>query len=296
LKPRERSGDFTIYELGPAMGSNFLCFNQNPGTNPETGKPYVDPVKLSWFANPTLRKAVAHAIDRQSIIDIVMNGFGTPQYGPMTSSEGYFYNPNVPRYDYDPAKARALLREAGFVDRDGDRVVEDPAGHPVEFVLITNSGNTEREKIAGMVSKDLRNIGLQAHFSLLEFNVLVTKLDATRDWDACILGFTGGIEPHFGKNIWDSSGHLHMWNPGQKAPATPWEARIDQVFAAAVQELDQAKRKVLYDEWQTIVAENLPFIYTVAPERLGGVRNKFGNLFPASYGGVLWNLEELYVK
>jgi peptide/nickel transport system substrate-binding protein len=259
-------------------------------------KPYVDPVKLSWFTNLTFRTAVAHAIDRQSIIDIVMNGFGTPQYGPMTSSEGYFYNANLPAYDHDPEKARALLREAGFIDRDRDGEVEDPQGHPVEFVLVTNSGNTERQKIAEMVSKDLRDIGFKVYFTSLEFNVLVDKLDVSCDWDACILAFSGGIEPHFGKNIWDSSGHLHVWHPDERAPATPWEARIDQIFAAGVQELDPAKRKVLYDEWQTIVAQNLPFIYTIVEERLAGVRNKFGNLHPTSYGGVLWNLEELYVK
>lgn len=296
LKPQEAQGNFTIYELGPAMGSNFLCFNQNRGRNPKTGKPYVDPVKLSWFTNLQFRRAVAYAIDRQSIIDIEMNGLGSPQYGPMTESEGYFYNPDVPRYEYNPAKARAILREAGFIDRDGDGVVEDPQGNPVEFTLVTNAGNTQREHIAQMIRKDLEEIGFKVHFTFLEFNVLVDKLDVTYDWDACILGLTGGIEPHFGRNVWHSSGHLHMWYPRQKRPATPWEARIDEIFDTAVQELDRQKRKALYDEWQRIVAEQLPFIYTVVPTRLVAVRNRFGNLYPTSYGGVLWNLEELFVK
>lgn len=296
LKPQEQSGNFTIYELGPGMGSNFLCFNQNRGQDPKTGKPYVDPVKLSWFTSRAFRQAVAYGIDRQSIIDIEMNGLGSPQYGPMTVSEGYFYNPDVAQYPYDPAKARGILREAGFVDRDGDGIVEDREGHPVEFVLITNAGNTQRERIAEMARKDLEVIGFKVHFTFLEFNVLVDKLDVSFDWDACILGLTGGIEPHFGKNVWYSSGHLHMWYPKEPAPATPWEARIDQIFDQAVQELDEARRKVLYDEWQRIVADELPFVYTVVPMRLAAVRNKFANLHPTAYGGVLWNLEELYLK
>jgi len=197
---------------------------------------------------------------------------------------------------HNPAKARAILREAGFIDRDGDGVVEDPQGNPVEFTLVTNAGNTQREHIAQMIRKDLEEIGFKVHFTFLEFNVLVDKLDVTYDWDACILGLTGGIEPHFGRNVWHSSGHLHMWYPRQKRPATPWEARIDEIFDTAVQELDRQKRKALYDEWQRIVAEQLPFIYTVVPTRLVAVRNKFGNLYPTSYGGVLWNLEELFVK
>jgi peptide/nickel transport system substrate-binding protein len=174
--------------------------------------------------------------------------------------------------------------------------VEDREGHPVEFVLITNAGNTQRERIAEMARKDLEVIGFKVHFTFLEFNVLVDKLDVSFDWDACILGLTGGIEPHFGKNVWYSSGHLHMWYPKEPAPATPWEARIDQIFDQAVQELDEARRKVLYDEWQRIVADELPFVYTVVPMRLAAVRNKFANLHPTAYGGVLWNLEELYLK
>jgi len=296
LKPVEAQENFTIYELGPARGSSFICFNQNRGHHPETGEPYVDPAKLSWFTNRDFRRAVAHALDRQSIIDIAMNGLGSPQYGPMTVGEGYFYNPDVPKYEYDPEKARRILRDAGFIDRDGDGVVEDPQGRPVEFVLVTNAGNPLRQKIAEMTRKDLQVIGFKVHYTLLEFNALVSKLDASYDWDAIILGLTGGIEPHFGKNVWDSSGQLHMWYPKQTTPATEWEARIDDIFNAGVQELDRKKRKALYDEWQRIVAEQLPFIYTVVPERLTAVRNKFGNLHPAMYGGVLWNLEQLYVK
>lgn len=296
LKPGEAQGNFTIYELGPGQGSNFLFFNQNRGRESKTGKPYVDPVKLSWFTNLDFRRAVAYAIDRQSIISIVMNGLGSPQYGPMTVSEGYFYNADLPSYDYDPGKARRILQEAGFIDRDGDVVVEDAEGRPVEFVLITNAGNTERQRIAEMIRKDLTVIGFKVHFTLMDFNVLVGKLDNTYDWDAIILGLTGGIEPHFGRNVWYSSGQLHMWYPRQETPATPWEARIDWIFDQAVQELDPAKRKELYDEWQQVVAEQLPLIYTVVPERLIAVRNKFGNIYPTSYGGVLWNLEEIYEK
>ncbi len=296
LKPTEAEGNFTIYELGPGRGSNFLFFNQNRGREPQTGGPYVDPAKLSWFTNQDFRRAVAYAIDRQFIIDMVMNGLGSPQYGPMTVSEGYFYNANLPHYDHDPKKARQILREAGFIDGDGDGIVEDAGGQPVEFVLVTNAGNTERQKIAEVIRKDLEVIGFKVHYTLMEFNALVTQLDTTYGWDAVILGLTGGIEPHFGRNVWYSSGQLHMWYPKQEKPATEWEARIDEIFDQAVQELDRTKRKVLYDEWQQIVAEQLPLIYTVVPERLVAMRNKFGNIHPTGYGGVLWNLEEIYVK
>jgi peptide/nickel transport system substrate-binding protein len=87
-----------------------------------------------------------------------------------------------------------------------------------------------------------------------------------------------------------------MWHPKQAKPATDWEERIDELFSLGVQELNEDKRKVIYDEYQSIVAEKLPVIYTVLSARTTAVRNKFGNLRPTNYGGVMHNLEELYVK
>ena len=296
LKPGEAEGHYTVYELGPDFGTNFLCFNQNPEGNPKTGQPFVPPHKLAWFQDPVFRRAVAHAIDKQSMIDIVLSGLGSAQDAAMSPSSGFFYNANVPTYSYSPDTARQLLREGGYVDRDGDGLIEDAAGHPVEFTLFTNSGNTDRVQIAGLIRKDLEQLGMKVHFTQLEFNNLVAKLDATYDWDTLILGLTGGIEPHFGRNVWHSSGHLHMWYPRQAHPATPWEAEIDRLFDQGVQELDPQRRKALYDRWQVLVAEQLPLIYTVLPMKIVAVRNRFGNLKPTAYGGALHNLEELYVQ
>ncbi len=296
LKPMEEKGNFTVYETGPAFGTNFLVFNQNRNKDEKSARPYVSPKKLSWFTNKKFRQAIAHCIDKEAIIDIVMNGLGFPQDSAMSPSSGFFYNPDVKKYEYDLEKARALLKEAGFFDRDKDGIVEDKEGNALEFSLNTNSGNTQRVQLANIIRKDLEKVGFKVHFMQLEFNNLVTKLNSTYDWDAIILGLTGGIEPHFGNNVWQSSGHLHMWYPKQEEPATSWEKRIDALFNKGVQELDKEKRKKLYDEWQEIVAENVPFIYTVLPSSLFAVRNKFGNLHPTSYGGAFHNLEQIFVK
>ena len=296
LKPGEKEGNFKVYETGPAFGTNFLVFNQNRGKDENSGKPYVEPKKLNWFTNKNFSQAVAHCIDKDSIINIVMNGLGFPQSSAMSPSAGFFYNPDVKKYEYDLDKAKIILKKAGFLDRDEDGIVEDTEGNDIKFNLFTNSGNTQRVQIANILRKDLESLGFKVHFMQLEFNNLVTKLNSTYDWDAVILGLTGGIEPHFGNNVWQSSGHLHMWYPRQEKPATSWEKRIDDIFNMAVQELNKDKRKKLYDEWQEIVAENVPFIYTVLPESLFCVRNKFGNLYPTSYGGAFHNLEEIFIK
>ena len=295
IKPLEQAKNFTIYDLGPDMGSNFIVFNQNPGVNPKTQKPFISPVKLAWFTNQKFREAVAHAIDKEKIIEIVNNGLGYPQDSSMSPGAGLFFNPNVKKYEYDLDQAAAILKEAGFIDRSGDGVIEDKDGHPVEFNLTTNAGAPEREAIAAIVRHDLERLGMKVNYQAIEFNTLVGKLTSNFEWDAIVIGLTGGIEPHFGKNVWTSAGQLHMWNPHQKAPATAWEKKIDDLFSAGVQEIDDNKRKKFYDEFQEIAAQELPVIYTVLSAKIYAVRNKFGNLKPTNYGDVFHNPEEIYV-
>lgn len=296
LKPLEKARNFTLYDLGSADGSNFIVFNQNTRSNPKTNTLFVDPIKFSWFSNVNFRKAVAHAIDKKKIIEIVMNGLGYPQESSLNPSNKIFYNPYIEVYDYDLNKAQEILAREGFLDRNADGVLEDMQGNKVEFNLYTNSNSAERLQIAAIIRHDLTQLGMKVNFVSLEFNNLVSKLMANYDWDAMILGLTGGLEPHFGKNVWVSGGQLHFWNPGEQQPATAWEKRIDEIFTQGVQILDDQKRKPLYDEWQLIVSRELPLIYTVFDANLSAVRNKFENLKPSSYGGVFHNLDEIYIK
>jgi peptide/nickel transport system substrate-binding protein len=296
LKPEEDKSNFTIYDVGPVMSSNFLVFNQNRGTNQKTKETYISPRKLKWFSQDKFRKAVSYAIDRQAIIDIVFNGLGYRQYSPIPESAGFFHNPNVKKYNYNPEKSHRLLKEMGIYDRGQDGILEDQDGNQIKFNLFTSARNNQRRDIANIIRKDLEDLGMRVNFIPLAFNQIVAKLDSTYDWDAILIGLTGGIEPHFGKNVWDSSGHLHMWYPKQSEPATAWEAEIDKIFNQAVQVLDRRERKILYDRWQEIAAERLPLIYTVQSANIFAVRDKFGNLKPTAYGGAFHNLEEIYIK
>jgi peptide/nickel transport system substrate-binding protein len=306
LKPLEAEKNFTIYRLGPRTGHEHIIFNQNPGADKKTGKPYLDPVKLAWFTNKRFRQALAHALDRESMVKIALNGLGVVIHSSMGPSAGYFHNDKVKRYDYDPEKARAILHEEGFRDSDNDGVLEDPRGNPVEFTIYTNYGNTRREQYAEIIRKDFEKIGIKAHYSLIEFNTLVDKLNASYDWDAIVLGLTGGDDPSNGGNIWYSYAAHHEWSPNQKSPATPWEKRVDEIFDLAIKEMDRVKRKAFYDEWQDSVVENLPFIPLANPEKIYAVRNKFGNINPAPYALAVninndilqffHNLEEIYIK
>lgn len=295
LKPREQQDGFIVYEVGEDIASSFLFFNQNPGVHPETGVPFADPVKLAWFTDPRFRKAVAHAVDRDKMIEINMSGLGYIQHSALTPGKGFYHNPDVVKYDYNPEKSRAILAEAGFTYGDGGRL-RDPGGNAVEFNLFVSAGSEGTGTMAGIVKADLEAVGMKVNLKFLEFNTLVRKIDATFDWDAIILGLTGGgPDPNFSKNVWMSSGQLHMWNPRQAEPATGWERRVDEIFNQGVQELDVNRRKELYDEFQYIISDQLPLIYLVINAKMYAIRERFGNLDPVLYG-ALHNLDEIYVK
>ncbi len=292
LEPQQEAGNFTIHRRGPAFGTVFLGFNLNTGSDPETGDPYVAPEQLAWFSNVEFRRAVAHSIDKARIISDVQHGLGYPQWASISPAAGDFHNPDVRRYEYDIDGANAILDGLGWEDGDGDGVREDPGGNPISFKLVTNVDNDVRARVAAVIDEGLDLIGIDAQFEPIEFGDLVGQLTTTYDWEAMIVGLTGGTEPHGGIAVWHSSESLHLWHPNQEQPATEWEAEIDVAYIEGSQELNHEARVAHYHRAQAIAAEQLPLIYTTLSERLSAVRNVFGNTTPTLYG--LWDIRYVY--
>ena len=292
LEALQGEANFTIHRRGPTFGTTFLAFNMNPGADAESGAAFLAPEKLAWFSNVDFRRAVAHSIDKGAIIAEVLHGQGYPQWASISPAAGDFHNPDVRRYEYDPDRARAILDGLGWVDSDGDGVREDGDGNPIRFSLITNGDNSVRAEVTVRIQQGLAAIGVQADYESVEFGDMVTKLVSTYDWEALVVGFTGGSDPYGGIVFWHSSEDLHLWYPNQAEPATAWEAEIDDLYVRASQELDRAERVALYHRAQAIAAENVPVVYTTLGERLGAVRNVFGNTTPTLYG--LWDVRYLY--
>jgi len=179
--------------------------------------------------------------------------------------------------------------------------LHDKFGNIVEFTLMTNAGNIERESIGVMIKEDLSELGMKVNFKPIEFNVLVGKLTGSLDWDAIIMGLTGSsLEPNNGANVWYSYGSLHMFNLRKNAKDNedilPWEQEIDKLFAKGATTIDFEQRKQIYDKYQKIVYEHNPFIYLYTPLNINAVRTKFKNIVPTPLGGVLHNLEEIFVE
>ena len=292
LEPLQENLNFTIHKRGPAFGTTFLGFNMNPGRDPDTGADYVTPEKLRWFQNTQFRRAVAHVIDKDIIIRDVQFGVGYPQWSSVSPAAGDFHNPNVRRYEYDLAKANSILDDLGWVDTNGDGVREDETGNPIAFTVVTNSGNSVRQMVGEIVLQGMDAVGLDVDYQIIEFGDLVTQLTSTYDWEAMIIGFTGGPDPYSGIGFWHTTEDLHLWYPNQPRPATKWEAHIDELYVTASQQLNHEKRVELYHQAQEIAAENVPVIYTTLSERVSAIRNVFGNTTPTLYG--LWDIRYLY--
>jgi peptide/nickel transport system substrate-binding protein len=294
LKPRAEQDNFTLWQIGPAYGAEFVCFNMNEEAA-KSGK--IKDHKVKWFRDTRFRKAIAHAIDRGAIVRNVLRNLGRPMAVHYAVNPGQFYYPEFEPYEYNPEKAKALLAEMGLKDRNGDGIIEDEQGNKVSFTINTNSGNNIREETANFVRTDLSKIGIDVNTLFLEFNLLVEKIDVTFDWECMVFGLTGSRDPHWGANVWKSDGRLHMWWPYQKSPSFAWEKRIDEIFNLGAQELDKPKRKELYHEFVKILYDEQPYIYTTTLERVVAVRNRFGNLFPAPSPlyATVHNLEEIYV-
>ena len=292
LEPLQEEGNFTIHGRGPGFGTTFLGFNVNPGADPETGEPYVAGKKLEWFGNVQFRQAVAHSIDKDTIIAEVQHGLGYPQWSSVSPAAGDFHNPDVRRYEYDLDRANEILDGLGWTDTDGDGTREDGDGNEIEFTLVTNEGNSVREEVGRTVREGMEQIGIRADFELVDFGDLVSQLTRSYDWEAMIIGFTGGTDPYSGINFWHSSEALHLWYPNQPQPATEWEAEIDELYVMGSQELDRNVRVGHYQRAQEVAADNVPVIYTTLAERLSATRNVFGNVTPTLY--ALWDIRYLY--
>jgi peptide/nickel transport system substrate-binding protein len=221
-----------------------------------------------------------------------------PIYGQTTSANKTWYSDRDVTFPYDPEAAGKLLTEMGLVDRNGDGIREDAAGHEVEFTLNTNVENNLRVKIIDMIKEDMKNVGVKVTTRPIDFNTLVRELQDGHKWESIVLGWGSGVppDPLNGKNIHSSSGRLHVWYPQQAEPATEWEARIDELLLKMDQLPDEEKRIPLWHECSQLFAEQQPIVYLFAAKTYACVSKRVQNARPSILRpSTWWNLPELYV-
>jgi len=206
-------------------------------------------------------------------------------------------NSKIPKPPQSLTRARELLQSAGFTwNKDGKLL--DHSGQVVEFSIVSSSSNSQRMQIANMVQQDLAKLGMQVSVVPLEFRSFLQRVTQTHEYEAAVMGLLNGdVDPNPEMNVWISSGATHLWNLGEKKPATPWEAELDKLMEQQAVTLNRKARKKLYDRVQEIVAEQLPIICVASPNILVGSKKNLGNFRPAILDHyTLHNAEELFWK
>ena len=287
LRHAAEEGRMQLIDLGVALDADFLFFNLRP-------EAMADDPRRHWLQADEFRRAVSQAVDREVFADTVYLGLGEPVHGPVTISNQRWHNPNVDRYDFDLAAARTRLAGVGLTDRDNDGWLESADGTPAQFTLLTQRGHSVRERAAAVVAQDLRRLGLIVDVVSLEFGALIDRV-SRMDFDAAYLGFRASdTDPASNLDLWLSGSAFHFWNPNQPAPATVWEARIDELMMAQVATADDAQRKRLFDEVQEVFAEYVPAIYFAAPRVIIATSPRVVNANPALLEPyMLWNADTL---
>jgi peptide/nickel transport system substrate-binding protein len=213
----------------------------------------------------------------------------------VSPANRFWFNSKLQPHTFGANAALRLLYKDGF--RMDGKTLRDPDGNAVEFSLITNSGNKERERMAAMIQQDLATVGMKVNVVTLDFPSLIERITQSFNYEATLLGLVNtDLDPNAQMNLWLSSADNHQWNPRQKTPETTWEAELDRLMRAQASAVDPNKRKAHFDRVQEIVWEQAPFIYLVN-------KNALAAISPAVMGAVpvvlrpqtYWNVDRLKV-
>lgn len=217
------------------------------------------------FQDVRVRRALNHAINKQAIVDAVYEGFGKVANAPLPPNV-WSFNPNLTTYDYNPAKAKELLKEAGYEKGFDMTLFAMPVPRPYM---------PDGRKVAEAMQADLAKVGINAKIVSYEWT---TYLEKTKnlEHDACLLGWTGDNgDP-------DNFLYVLLSKTAAYAPATNYASwkndEFTNLITKAKETSDVAERTKLYKEAQEIFAKEVPWV-TVANSIVMVPAKKFVNGF-----------------
>jgi peptide/nickel transport system substrate-binding protein len=239
---------------------NILGFNLDPAT----GSAALQEIKV--------RQAIAHAIDRQLIVDRIYAGLGTVAVGTEPPTTGV----NAPgditvTYDYDPEKAAALLHEAGWVA--GDDGIREKDG---ERLAVTALGNATRKADEGAIlaiQEFLAAVGIELT-PQLEAEAFWDKLLA-HDFQVALVNFTFPADPDQSL-AWASDSTFNAWSYKSDV--------VDDLLKRGLEVQNIEDRKPIYVEMQNILLTDLPGFVLHFDQRVTGVNNRVQNYNPSAVG------------
>ena len=216
---------------------------------------------VPFFKETAVRQALMYGLDRQKLIDTVMHGQGLIAHSPIMP-HSWAYNADVRQYVYDPALAKQMLEQAGWVDSDGDGV-RDREGVKLAFVLL-GKDQAKLDAISAMWAE----LGVQAEPQAVSLPGLTADFLVPRTYDAALVDWelSGDPDPY---PLW----HSTQAKTGQNY--AEWENRTaDEAIEQARSLPDREARRTHYVEFQRVFAEELPALLLYYPVYTYGVRDK----------------------
>jgi peptide/nickel transport system substrate-binding protein len=202
-----------------------------------------------------VRLALAHATDKQNIIDVVLLGLGAPGLTLIPDSLGVFYNSNIEDYAFDIDQANQILDDAGYADSDGDGIRETPDGQPLIFRLNWPSDSVNAPRTAELLSSTWSQIGVQTEQQSLDPDTLTAICCPTFDFDILIWGWGSDPDPSFLLSVMTTDEI-----PTGTSETGYSNPEYDALFLEQATELDKDRRIELIHQMQEIVHHDLPYI------------------------------------
>ena len=256
-----------------AAGYRYLGWNQERNGEPTP------------FADKRVRQAMTLLTNREEMKDQLMQGQATVATGPF-SPETDQPDPDLEPWPYDPNQAKALLKEAGYEDRDGNGVLESPQGKELRFQLIHPSGNDNYQQMAFYLKDNYARAGVVLEPDPTEWNTMIQKMDS-RDFDAITLGWGGSIE----------SDPYQIFHSAQIEGGDNYisyrNEQLDELIEAARVTVDDAARTELWHEVHRVLHEDQPYTFLFNGIANVFVDKRFRNVEVTKVG--LNDVLELYV-
>ncbi len=210
-------------------------------------------MRRELFQDKRVRRALGMAIDVGRIIKYVLYDEAERITGPFVKQTDY-YDHSIEPLPYDPAGAARLLEDAGWKRSPSGLLEKD--GKPFRFTLITNNGNPIRASVLTIAQDSWKKLGIDCRTETIEWAVFIEKYIDQGDFDACVLGWSMGIDPDL-YQIWHSS----QTNPYQLNFVAFKNEEADDLIIRIRQEYDLARQVALCHKLHRIIADEQPYTF-----------------------------------
>jgi peptide/nickel transport system substrate-binding protein len=239
------------------------------------------------FQDLRVRQAIDYAVNKEEMIEAIFFGLAKVTTGPFAQSS-WAYDKDVVSVPYDVPRARALLRDAGWNDVDGDGWVERD-GKEFEFTVLVNQGNAERQRCAELIQKYLKGIGIRVKIRVLEWSTLINDFLNKRRFEAVIMGWFLSRDPDL-FDIW----HSTKRREGEFNFIGYKNEKVDVLLEKGRRTFDQSERARIYHEVHRLIYEDRPYLFLYSAESLPIVHRRFRGV-EVSAIGIGYNFIKWYV-